>query len=104
MAIECSIVREGKEEGGGGLNCAICCGSRKMSTGFAYGNWIMATDPLVVPLLCYVKGGVRGRCAQQVPAEARGGGGGWGAADDGVICHEMDANAIDKGQHRTIAK
>lgn len=35
--------------------------------------------------------------------------GGWrvgrgGGADDGVICHEMDANAIDKGKHRTIAK
>lgn len=69
MAIECWIVREGKGGWGGELNCAICCGSRKMSTGFAYGNWIMATDPLVVPLLCYVKGGVRGRCAQQVAGE-----------------------------------
>lgn len=48
-----------------------------MSTGFAYGNWIMATDPLVllVLLLCcaMLKGGVRGRCTQQVADEGRGG-------------------------------
>jgi len=42
-SIERRVGRE-KEGNGGGL-CAICCGSRKMSTCFAYGNWIMAADP-----------------------------------------------------------
>lgn len=64
----------------------------------------MTTDPLVGLVLCYVKGGVRGRCTQQVAGEGSKGRVGREGADYGVICHEMDANAIDEGQHRTNAK